>query len=161
MLETLWPIIQDFLFNYGYLSLFVSALLAASLIPLSPELLIALMCQTHNFWLILLVATAGSYIGSVSTYILGYWGLTKISNRFEIVSPKNYEKGLKLFEKYGAWILLFTSVPIIGDAFVFVAGALKYDFKKFTLLTIIGKSFRFFLVLIVCNLGYDITAMTI
>lgn len=157
MFETVWPIIQDFLFNYGYLSLFISALLAASLIPLSPEVLIAMMCQTHSFWGIVLVATAGSYLGSVTTYILGYWGVHKISDKFEIISPEKYEKGLKLFEKYGAWILLLTSVPIIGDAFVFVAGALRYEFKKFSILTIIGKFARFVLVLVLCQLGYDIT----
>ncbi|WNY28230.1 hypothetical protein MmiEs2_04140 [Methanimicrococcus stummii] len=158
MFETVWLIIQDFLYNYGYLSLFTSAFLAASLIPLSPEVLIAMMCKTHSFWTIAIVATVGSYLGSVTTYVLGYWGLQKISNRFEIISPEKYEKGLKLFEKYGAWILLFTSVPIIGDAFVFVAGAVRYDFKKFSVLTIIGKFIRFILVLVLCHAGYDITA---
>ncbi|MDV0444478.1 hypothetical protein MmiAt1_00030 [Methanimicrococcus sp. At1] len=158
MFETIWPIIQDFLFNYGYLSLFLSALLAASLIPLSPELLIAMMCQTHNFWSIILVATVGSYLGSVTTYAFGYWGVQKVSDKFEIINPDKFEKGLKLFEKYGAWILLFTSVPVIGDAFVFVAGAVRYDFKKFSILTIIGKFIRFVLVLVLCNMGYDITS---
>lgn len=157
MFETIWPIIQDFLFNYGYLSLFTSAFLAASLIPLSPEVLIAMMCQTHSNWIIFIVATAGSYLGSVTTYILGYWGLHKISNKFEIITPEKYERSLKLFEKYGAWILLFTSIPIIGDAFVFVAGALRYEFKKFSILTIIGKGARFILILILCQWGYDIT----
>lgn len=157
MFETVWLIFQDFLFNYGYISLFISAFLAASLIPLSPEILIMMMFQTHNFWAIVLVATAGSYLGSVTTYILGYWGLHKISDKFEIISPEKYEKGLKLFQKYGAWILLFTSVPIIGDAFVFVAGAVRYEFKKFSILTIIGKFARFVFVLVLCYLGYDIT----
>lgn len=161
MFETIMPIINDFLFNYGYLSLFISALLAASLIPLSPEVLIVFMCQTHSFWGIVLVATAGSFLGSLTTYALGYWGVHKISDRFEIISPEKYEKGLKLFEKYGAWLLLFTSVPIIGDVFPFVAGAVRYDFKKFSILIIIGKFVRFALVVTLCSLGYDITASLI
>lgn len=161
MLETLWSIIQDFLFNYGYLSLFISAFLAASLIPLTPELLVAMLSQTHNFWGIVFVATAGSFLGSVTTYVLGYWGLHKISERFEIISPEKYEKGLRLFGKYGAWLLLFTSVPLIGDAFVFVAGAVRYPFRNFAILAVIGKFTRFIVVLILCNLGYDITASLI
>ncbi|WNY23283.1 hypothetical protein MmiHf6_05880 [Methanimicrococcus hongohii] len=161
MFETVWPVIQDFLFNYGYISLFISAFLAASLIPLSPEVLIAMMCNTHSFWAIVLVATAGSYLGSVTTYILGYWGLHKLSDKFEIISPEKYEKGLKLFEKYGAWVLLLTSLPIIGDAFVFVAGAVRYEFKKFSVLTIIGKFIRFILVLVLCQMGYDMTSSLI
>jgi membrane protein YqaA with SNARE-associated domain len=158
MFETVWSIIQDFLFNYGYISLFITALAAASLLPASPEVLIALMFNTHNFWGIVIAATAGSYLGSVTTYILGYWGVHKISNKFEIISPEKYEKGLRLFEKYGAWTLLLTSLPIIGDAFVFVAGALRYNFKRFTLLAIIGKFIRFVLVLVLLYKGYDITA---
>ena len=158
MFETIAPIINDFLFNYGYLSLFISALVAASLIPLSPEVLIALMFRTHNFWAMLIIATAGSYLGSVTTYLFGYFGIYKISNRFEIISAEKYEKGLKLFEKYGAWLLLFTSVPVIGDVFPFVGGAVRYDFKKFSILILIGKFVRFTLVLLLCHLGYDITA---
>ncbi|MCL2550407.1 MAG: hypothetical protein FWE78_05745, partial [Methanimicrococcus sp.] len=78
MFETIAPIINDFLFNYGYLSLFISALIAASLIPLSPEVLIALMFRTHNFWYMLIIATVGSYLGSVTTYLFGYFGIYKI-----------------------------------------------------------------------------------
>ena len=158
MLEMILQIIQDFLYNYGYISLFVSALLAASLIPLSPEILIAVMFQTHNFFGILIVATVGSFLGSVTTYFLGYWGVHKISNRFQIIRPDKYEKGLKLFEKYGAWLLLFTSIPIIGDVFPFVAGAVRYDIKRFSILIIIGKLIRFTIVLLLCHWGYDITA---
>lgn len=157
MFEIIGSAVQDFLYNYGYYSLFISALLSASLIPLSPEVLIAMLFQTHHWGGIVIVATAGSYLGSVSTYVLGYWGVHKVSDKFEIIRPDKFEKGLKLFEKYGAWILLFTSVPIIGDAFVFVAGALRYDFKSFSVLTIIGKIARFILVLLFFYFGYDIT----
>jgi len=161
MFESVIPIINDFLFNYGYYSLFISALLAASLIPLSPEILIAIMYSTHNFWGILLVATAGSFIGSITTYIFGYWGIQKFLGKFEIINPEKYEKGLKLFKKYGAWTLLFISVPIIGDAFAFIAGAVRYNFRNFSVLVIIGKFARFLLVLLLCRLGYDITVSLI
>ena len=157
MFESVIIIMNDFLFNYGYLSLFISAFLAASLIPLSPEILIAMMYSTHSFWGILIVATVGSFIGSITTYVLGYWGIQKIPGKFEIISPEKYEKGLKLFKKYGAWTLLFISIPIIGDAFAFIAGAVRYNFRNFSVLVIIGKFTRFLLVLLLCRLGYDIT----
>ena len=161
MFEAVSLIINDFLFNYGYYSLFISALLAASLIPLSPEILIAMMYGTHNFWGMLIVATAGSFIGSVTTYILGYWGIQKIPGKLEIISPEKYERGLRLFKKYGAWTLLFISVPVIGDAFAFIAGAVRYNFKNFSILVVIGKFIRFFLILVLCRLGYDITTSLI
>ena len=157
MFETLIQIIQDFLFNYGYISLFISAFLAASLIPLTPEILIAMMFHTHHPAGILIVATVGSFFGSVTTYCLGYWGVHKISNRFQIIRPEKYEKGLAMFKKYGAWLLLFTSIPIIGDVFPFVAGAVRYNFKRFSILVIIGKMIRFSIVLVLFNLGYNIT----
>ncbi|MCL2142532.1 MAG: DedA family protein [Methanimicrococcus sp.] len=159
MFETMMPIISDFLNNYGYISLFITAFLAASVIPLGPEPLIIAMFKTHNLYMILLVATVGSYFGSVTTYFFGYFGVQKLFKRWEIISQESFDKALKRFKKYGAWTLLISSVPIIGDAFVFVAGALKYDFKPFSILVFIGKFIRFTLVLFLLYLGYNISTL--
>jgi membrane protein YqaA with SNARE-associated domain len=93
----------------------------------------------------------------VTTYFFGYFGVQKLFKRWEIISQESFDKANKRFEKYGAWTLLLSSLPIIGDAFVFVAGALKYDFKPFTVLVIIGKFVRFTLVVFLLYLGYNIS----
>lgn len=128
MFESIFLIITDFLYNYGYISLFIVSLLSSTIIPMGPEVLIVAMFPTHDPIGIILVATAGGLCGSATTYLLGYWGVDKLSKRFHIIKPEKKEKARQLFSKYGKWILLFTFIPFIGDAVVFVAGGLKYKF---------------------------------
>ncbi len=46
--------------------------------------------------------------------------------------------------KSGGFItILFSWLPIIGDPITFVAGILKYDFKKFVILVTIAKLSRY------------------
>ena len=42
--------------------------------------------------------------------------------------------------------LLFSWLPIIGDPITFVAGILKYDFKKFLVLVFIAKLSRYLVI---------------
>jgi membrane protein YqaA with SNARE-associated domain len=46
-------------------------------------------------------------------------------------------------DKYGSWIILLSWLPIVGDTITFVAGLLKYDFKKFLILVTISKLSRY------------------
>ena len=133
-----------------YLILFITSLISATLFPLGSEaLLIYDIKEGYNLYLLLLFATIGNSLGSVINYFLGLKGeeyLLKKSLLKEeyIIKSKNY------FDKYGAFSILFSWLPIIGDPITFVAGILKYDFKKFLILVIIGKFSRYlFLVLIV------------
>ena len=158
MIENVVTVITDFLNSYGYISLFIVSFMGGSIIPLGiPEPLIVAMYQTHNVFLILLVATVGNTLGSFPTYILGKMGIRKLFNRFEIVSPEGLEKAGKRFEKYGAWSLLFTSVPFIGHAIAFFAGTVKYDLKPFTILVTAGNLARFILVILLVHWGYNLS----
>ncbi|WNY24580.1 YqaA family protein [Methanolapillus millepedarum] len=141
------PQATAFLNDYGLISLFVTSFLAATVLPLGPEAMVAALVASGetNFWGIVLSATIGGYLGSVTTYVLGYWGIHKITTRFAIIDPQKYKMAGDFFEKYGAWSLLLSSVPILGDALVFVSGALKFRFGMFSLLVFSGKLVRYFL----------------
>lgn len=57
---------------YWYLTLFATALIAASLLPGSPDAILALMVvRKANIPLCVLVATSGSYLGACFNYYLG------------------------------------------------------------------------------------------
>jgi membrane protein YqaA with SNARE-associated domain len=160
MFENTLLALSDFLNSYGYISLFIVSFMGGSVIPLGvPEPLIIAMYQTHNIFLIILVATVGNTLGSFPTYILGKMGIRKLFNKFEIVSPQGLEKAHKRFEKYGAWSLLFTSVPFIGHAIAFAAGTVKYDLKPFTILVTAGNLARFVLVVLLLHLGYNLSSV--
>lgn len=133
-----------------YFILFITALISATLFPLGSEaLLIYNIKEGYNIYLLLLFATLGNSLGSVINYFLGLKGEEYLLKK-SLIKEKYIIKSKAYFDKYGAWSILFSWLPIIGDPITFVAGILKYDFKKFLFLVIIAKFSRYlFLVLIV------------
>ena len=133
-----------------YFILFGSAFISATLFPLGSEaLLIYDITQGHNIYLLLFFATFGNSLGSVVNYFLGLKGEEYLINK-KLLNEKYILKAKIYFDKYGAWSILFSWLPIIGDPITFVAGVLKYDFKKFLILVVIAKFSRYlFLVLVI------------
>ena len=133
-----------------YLVLFTTAFISATLFPLGSEaLLIYDIFAGHNIYLLLFFATFGNSLGSVVNYYLGLKGEEYLINK-KFLSKKLILKAKTYFDKYGAWSILFSWLPIIGDPITFVAGILKYDLKKFLIFVIIAKFSRYlFLVIII------------
>lgn len=129
-----------------YLTLFITALISATLFPLGSEaLLIYDITQGHNIYLLLFFATIGNSLGSVINYFLGLKGEEYLINK-KLLNEKYISKTKTYFDKYGFWSILFSWLPIIGDSITFVAGILKYDFRKFLILVIIAKFSRYLFV---------------
>ena len=133
-----------------YLTLFITALISATLFPLGSEaLLIYDITQGHNIYLLLFFATFGNSLGSIVNYFLGLKGEEYLINK-KLLNEKYILKAKIYFDKYGTWSILFSWLPIIGDPITFVAGILKYDFKKFLILVVVAKFSRYlFLVLVI------------
>ena len=133
-----------------YFILFSTAFISATLFPLGSEaLLIYDITQGYNIYLLLFFATFGNSLGSVVNYFLGLKGEEYLINK-KLLNEKYILKAKIYFDKYGAWSILFSWLPIIGDPITFVAGILKYDFKKFLILVIVAKFSRYlFLVLVI------------
>ena len=126
-----------------YLTLFITALISATLFPLGSEaLLIYDITQGHNIYLLLFFATFGNSLGSDINYFLGLKGEEYLINK-KLLNEKYISKTKTYFDKYGFWSILFSWLPIIGDPITFVAGILKYDFRKFLILVIIAKFSRY------------------
>lgn len=133
-----------------YFILFSTAFISATLFPLGSEaLLIYDITQGHNIYLLLFFATFGNSLGSIVNYFLGLKGEEYLINK-KLLNEKYIIKAKTYFDKYGAWSILFSWLPIIGDPITFVAGVLKYDFKKFLILVVVAKFSRYlFLVLVI------------
>jgi len=126
-----------------YLTLFMTALISATLFPLGSEaLLIYDITQGYNIYLLLLFATLGNSLGSVINYYMALKGEEYLLEK-KVLSEKHIIKGKFYFDKYGSWIILLSWLPIVGDTITFVAGLLKYDFKKFLILVTIAKLARY------------------
>lgn len=127
-----------------YLSLFVSSFLASTVLPLAPDILVGKMAADgYVLFFVIAVAALGSYLGSCTTYYLGYLSREKILKKRLEGKEEKMEKYHKMFEKYGAPILLFSWVPIAGDIFVGLAGIFEINFWIFSLYAFSGKIIRF------------------
>ena len=132
-----------------YLILFLSAFLSATLFPLGSEVVLIInIKEGYNIFLLLFFATLGNSLGSVVNYYLGLKGEEYLISK-NILSEKYIEVFKKYFDKYGSICISFAWLPIIGDPITFVAGILKYDFKKFIILVTISKFLRYLFVAII------------
>jgi len=133
--------------SLGLLGLALSSFLAATILPLSSELVLSsLLLAGGTPATLLLVATAGNVLGSVVNYLLGRWGADTILQRCFKISKQQTDKAELQFNRYGSWSLLFAWVPIIGDPLTIIAGMLKVHFGLFLLLVTIGKFGRYWLI---------------
>lgn len=132
-----------------YLILFFSAFVSATLFPLGSEaLLIYDIKEGYNIYLLVLVATIGNTLGSVVNYYLGLKGEEYLVEK-KLLNEKYITKSKGYFDRFGSVCILFAWVPIIGDPITFVAGVLKYDFKKFLILVTISKFSRYLFIALV------------
>ncbi|MFA9372982.1 YqaA family protein [Poseidonibacter sp.] len=129
-----------------YLILFISAFVSATLIPFGSEaLLIYDIKEGFNIPLLLFVATIGNSLGSIVNYFLGLKGEEYLIKK-NLLKEKSILRTKKYFDKYGAFCILFSWLPIIGDPITFIAGILKFNLKLFILLVVIAKFLRYFVI---------------
>ncbi|MFX4282180.1 YqaA family protein [Aliarcobacter butzleri] len=126
-----------------YLTLFFVSFISATLFPLGSEaLLIYDIKEGYNIYLLLFFATLGNSLGSIINYYLGLKGEEYLIEK-NLIKEKYINICKNYFDKYGFITILFSWLPIIGDSITFVAGILKYDFKKFVILVTIAKLSRY------------------
>ncbi|HIP55470.1 MAG TPA: DedA family protein [Arcobacter sp.] len=131
-----------------YLYLFLSAFISATLLPFGSEaLLLYDLTLDLNIVLLFVVATFGNSLGSVVNYWLGLKGEYYLESK-KIIKQQSIQKAQKYFDKYGAYSLLLSWVPVIGDPITFVAGLSKYNFKKFIFIVFFAKGLRYLFVIV-------------
>ena len=129
----------------SYFQLSITSFLAATILPLSSELVLSTMLLTNSFnkYLLLIVASIGNIFGSSLNWYLGKKILIFKDKRWFPANDSQIAKSEIYFKKYGIWSLLFAWVPIIGDPLTIVAGILRVKFFTFLLLVSISKISRY------------------
>jgi membrane protein YqaA with SNARE-associated domain len=136
--------IMPILTNYGYISLFITSFLASTVLPLGSEGLVVLMVvQNFNIYTVVLIASIANFLGACTTYYIGLTGRTQVIGRYMHISEEQLQRAENKFKKYGAFSLLFTWLPGIGDAIAAYGGLLRYNFINFAILVFIGKFCRY------------------
>lgn len=130
-----------------YLSLFVSALFSATLIPGQSEaLLVGLLLAGHPPWLLVCMASIGNAVGSVANWVLGRGVEHFRTRKWFPVSPQEMQQAQRWYAKYGKWSLLASWMPVIGDPLTIVAGVMRERFLIFLLLVVVAKTGRYVVV---------------
>ena len=133
----------------SYFKLFIISFLAATILPLSSEIVLTTMLLTNLFEknILLIVASSGNILGSFFNWYLGK-KITIFQNRkWFPVSPEQLNKSQKYFQKYGLWSLLLAWVPVIGDPLTLLAGVLRVRFSIFFILVSISKISRYIFII--------------
>ena len=132
----------------AYAGLFLSALVAATLVPAQSEaVLIALLASdAFSTPVLLAVASFGNVLGSVVNYGLGMVADRFSERRWFPVSPKALARARRYYDRWGHWSLLLSWAPIIGDPITVAAGLLREPLWRFLALVTIAKVSRYLVV---------------
>lgn len=135
----------------GSWALFFIAMLESSIFPIPPDVLLIALCvggvsRSYKF---AIICTAGSIIGGVIGYGIGFWGFDIIGK--PIVKFYHGEalmnKIQDWYDTYGFWGNLIAAItPIPYKVFTITSGAFRFSFHEFILASLIGRSLRFFAV---------------
>ena len=137
----------------AYISLFLTAFLAATVLPAYSEIMFAGMLAAGYDPLTLWAwASAGNTLGSAVNWLIGRYMLHFQDRRWFPFKPDSLGMAQRWFQKYGVWSLLMAWAPIGGDALTFIAGIMRVRFDVFIVLTGIGKSARYAILLGAVNL---------
>ena len=129
---------------WGLWGLFIGTFLAATVVPFSSDILyVAMLNMTSNPWACLAVASAGNWLGSLTSFGLGWLGKWEWIEKWLKVSREKLEKHQKSVQRYGAWLALLSGIPIIGDILVLALGFYRTAPGWTFVLLLVGKLARF------------------
>ena len=129
--------------QYGLTTVFIVALISATLLPMGSEPAVfgLIKLSPELFWPAILVATAGNTLGGAITWWMGY-GAERVYER-AAHHPPSHLRALQWLERFGAKACLLSWLPVVGDPLCAVAGWLRLPFWPCVLYMAIGKFARY------------------
>jgi membrane protein YqaA with SNARE-associated domain len=120
--------------------LFSSSFLASTLLPGGSEALFlyTLSEALHPVWLIVIVATVGNTLGSMTNWLIGWL----VARKRPLVRETD-KKALARVERYGSPILLLAWLPVVGDPLCLAAGWAGVPLLRATFFISVGKLGRY------------------
>lgn len=132
------------LIDWGYIGLFLSALLAGSILPFSSELvLVALVKLGLNPTLCVLSAAVGNTVGGLTCYYMGRLGKTEWIEKYFKVKQEKVERMMRFLQGKGALMAFFAFLPFVGEAIAIALGFMRSNFVLTTLSMFTGKLLRY------------------
>lgn len=137
------------LIDWGYLGLFLSALIAGSILPFSSELvLVALVKLGLSPALCVLSTALGNTVGGMTCYYIGRLGRTDWIEKYLRVKPEKVERMQRFLQGKGALMAFFVFLPIVGEVIAIALGLMRSNVWITTLSMFTGKLLRYVLMLL-------------
>ena len=129
----------------SYLAVFLSAFVAATLLPAQSEAVLSfyILSAPQTVFALILVATVGNVLGSVVNWVVGFYATRFQNRKWFPATPSQMQRAEKFYRKYGRYSLLLSWVPFIGDPITVIAGVLREPIFSFLLLVTIAKLARY------------------
>ncbi len=129
--------------KFGLSSVFVIALVSATLLPMGSEPAVFGLVKLNPelFWPAVLVATAGNTVGGAITWWMGY-GAERAYERVKHRTPHEV-RALQWLQRFGAKGCLLSWLPVVGDPLCAVAGWLRLPFWPCVAYMAVGKFARY------------------
>lgn len=139
--------------DWGYWGMFLSAFLAGTILPFSSEavLLACVGLGLDPVWSTL-ATTTGNALGGVTCYWIGHLGKMEWIEKYFKVNQKQLDKAARFIHGKGAWMALFSFLPVIGDAILIALGLMRANVWIVSISMTIGKLGRY-AVLVATTLG--------
>jgi hypothetical protein BACCOPRO_02328 len=143
----------QFMTDWGYWGMFLSAFLAGTILPFSSEavLLACVGLGLDPVWSTL-ATTAGNALGGLTCYWIGHLGKMEWIEKYFKVDQKQLDKAVRFIHGKGTWMALFSFLPVIGDAILIALGLMRANVWIVGLSMTIGKLGRY-AILVATTLG--------
>lgn len=124
----------------GLSTIFTVSFVSATLLPVGSEPAVFgfVKLNPEQFWLAILVATAGNTLGGVVDYWMGL-------GAHEALARGRRTVHLRWLERLGPKALFFTWLPVVGDPLCALAGWLRLPFWTSAGWMALGKGLRYVL----------------
>lgn len=137
----------EFLVSYGYVGMFVSAFIAGSFLPFSSEaVMMGLVAAGLSPTPLLIWGTIGNWAGSMFNYYVGHLGKMEWIEKYLRVKKEKLEKAQQFMGERGAWMGVFSFLPVIGTAICITLGLMRAHPGITALSVFIGKLIRYVVV---------------
>ena len=141
--------IVQFFVEWGYIGLFLSALVAGSILPFSSEVVLTILVQMGADPVVSLIsASVGNTVGGLVCYWLGYLGNMQRIERWLKIDHTKMERVDKFVRKYGAWMGVFGVLPWVGEAIIVMLGLMRANVYLTTFTMFVGKFVRYLLIIL-------------
>lgn len=128
----------------GYLGLFLASFLSATVVPFSSEaVLAAMIVGGANPWVAIAVATAGNWLGGLSSYGIGYLGKWEWMEKYLGIDKQKVEGWKPKIDRYGSFFAVLSFLPIIGDVISVALGYFRARFWLTAFWMLVGKFGRY------------------